>query len=114
MAGCANLVSRPFSFFPPLPSSTGKALGTRMLLCHLFFGSSPVIVEDLNGVEFGGQHLKVDSFVLPSHPTPVFSCDPTTQTSERTNQIKYGFGVYLKHVPTLFEPMRASFYDPAY
>lgn len=36
MAGCANLVSRPFSFFPPLPSSTGKALGTRMLLCHFF------------------------------------------------------------------------------
>ena len=80
-----------FFLFLPLRSSTGKALGTRML-CHLFFFASPPVIE----------MWRIETESSSYHPTPVFSYDPFTLSSERANQTKYGFGVYLKHVPTLF------------
>lgn len=118
MAGCANLVSRPFSFFRPFHFLPEKPWG-RGCCCAICFLAPRLLLKCGGSTQsrvrwsaFKGRLFR--RTVVPSHPTPVFLCDPTTQTSERTHQIKYGFGVYLKHVPTLFEPTRGSFYVPAY
>lgn len=68
-----------------------KSPGDEDVVPFVFFASPPVI-----------EMWRIETESSSYHPTPVFSYDPLTQTSERANQTKYGFGVYLKHVPTLF------------